>query len=171
MAGKAVHNAVDHVKEAVSTATHGIKDAADHLGAAVHDSTNAAEAEAEAVAKSVSEAKFIPLKSMSEEADEDPMKTPPHSASSEMAVPRDGLFKPTPAPSFDKPPTPCATVLSISDMVDKPMEKIDEAIASATIEQLANDLINEAAEEAKEERDESEWVWRHSRRVALYVNT
>lgn len=158
-AGKTINKAVEDVKEVVSNAAHGVQNAAESLGLSSGKAEEKVEA---AVADAAEEAsKFIPLKSMSEEASEDAsMATTPVPSETEDPPPTTTeMFKPTPAPSFDKPPTPSATVLSMSDMLDKPMDKIDEALASVSFEELANDLMNEQ-ELTEEKPDDTEWVCR-----------
>lgn len=171
-AEKMVHDAIDGVKGAVSSATDAVTGhvgaAATAATAATHSLTEGIKKEADTLMSSAvppdllhsngsdpDACRHIPLKGpegdMAEMID-DIMTTPQHSPSSQDTVHPLEKFKPTPVPSFDKPPTPSATMGSLADILEAPMEKIDEATSAVTVtlDDMTNDLLKETEAVATE---------------------
>lgn len=171
-AGKMVHEAIDGVKGAVSSAADAVSG---HVGAAANAASTATHSLTEGIKKEADTlmspavppdllhsngsdpdaCRHIPLKGpegdMAEMID-DIMETPQHSPTSQNTVHPLEKFKPTPVPSFDKPSTPSATMGSLADILEAPMEKIDEAASAVTVtlDDMTNDLLKETEEVATE---------------------
>lgn len=171
-AGKMVHDAIDGVKDAVSSAADAVTG---HVGAAASAATTATHSLTEGIKKEADTlmspavppdllhsngsdpdaCRHIPLKGPEgdmAEMIEDIMNTPQHSPTSQDTEHPLEKFKPTPVPSFDKPPTPSATMGSLADILETPMEKIDEATSAATVtlDDMTNDLLKETEAVATE---------------------
>lgn len=78
------------------------------------------------------------------------MGTPIRTSTPEMAK---EMFRPTPAPSFEKPLTPEATRLHVSTD-----ENVDESLVNVTIDELTDQLIKETDDVPREENEPGQLI-------------